>query len=278
MRIIAKLADTVLGWYGANVPYHRGRWRLTTFLSRFAAPAWDQVRIIRRAGLVLEAELLHDEVARVAYTDHEFDPYESTFLKQTVRPGWICFDVGANTGYYSLILSHLVGQSGRVVGFEPIDFTIRKARRNLELNNVINVTLVNEAVGDSLGKVSVCQEGDNRSGKAFVTKNGDRLVPQTTVDACMERFGLRRLDFLKADVEGYEMHVLRGAEKAVARYHPMLLLEMSSYMLRRAGSSAEAMLDWLADNQYQAHIFTSHGVEPFKKIPQGVAFINVVGY
>src|SRR5437867_4037031 len=103
--MLAHLVDGALSLYGRFVPYHPGRGRITKLLSPIARPAWTRPRIIKRGGIIFEADLAHDEVCSTAYTDNLFDPYESTCVKRIVKPGWVCFDVGSNVGYYALLFS-----------------------------------------------------------------------------------------------------------------------------------------------------------------------------
>jgi hypothetical protein len=65
-----------------------------------------------------------------------------------VRPGWTCWDVVANVGFYTLLFSQLVGPRGRVVAFEPAPANIPQLERHIRINGCANVDLVKTAVGD----------------------------------------------------------------------------------------------------------------------------------
>ena len=75
-------------------------------------------------------------------------------LRQVVRPGMIAYDVGANAGFYTLALSRIVGDAGRVFSFEPDARNAHLLRRHLDLNNIRNVTFVQAAVSSSVGLVA----------------------------------------------------------------------------------------------------------------------------
>ena len=80
--------------------------------------------------------------------------YESHFARLTaklVRPGMLAFDVGAHSGYFTLILSRLVGETGKVISFEPQPRPSNDLRRHIELNNLSNVEVVEAAVSDRSG-------------------------------------------------------------------------------------------------------------------------------
>lgn len=80
-----------------------------------------------------------------------------------------------------------------------------------------------------------------------------------TVDAYMDEQALARLDFVKCDVEGAELLVLRGAEKALARHRPVIYCELNTQLAARMGYGPESVFGFLADRGYRAYILDALG-------------------
>ena len=135
-------------------------------------------------------------------------------------------DIGANVGYYTMRLSELVGQEGRVFAFEPIGATSEILGFIARFAPYENVTIFNTAVSDKpeLLNFSI---GKNEHGlpdyfTARATKGGHHAVFATTVDSLAFP---HRCSFVKIDTEGAENAVLRGMEALIERDHPVLVIE-----------------------------------------------------
>jgi len=129
-------------------------------------------------------------------------------------------NVGANIGYHTLLFAHNVGSRGRVVSFEPDPVNLGELHTNCDANNLDHVSVVEAAVGNEKGKVGF------RSGlNGNIDTSSGHSVPITTIDAT---FSDRPVDFIKVDVEGFEMSVLEGAKDVISRDMPIIFLEMHS--------------------------------------------------
>ena len=165
---------------------------------------------------------------------------EKIVFLSLIRRGDTVLDVGANTGYYSLLFSHLAGALGSVHAFEPVPPTfseleanVRRARRsgNMVLNRC--------ALSDTAGTATLYMPGDDH-GQAALTRHTfgswtERApvrtfsCPVTTLDAYMASQEVGAPSFVKCDVEGAELPVLRGAAGTIGRFTPLLLLEVSRH-------------------------------------------------
>lgn len=170
---------------------------------------------------------------------------ELRFFQRTIRRNWHIADVGANQGLYTLYFSrHAV--EGRVYAFEPDPRLFAALKENIQRNRVENVTLFNAAVSSQNAKLLLqpgrLNRGDNRIVQDAVGP-GTIAVDAVMLDQAITELGL---DLLKVDVQGFEMEVLRGAERLM-RANPELVicLEFWPHGLRIAGSSPEELLDLL---------------------------------
>jgi FkbM family methyltransferase len=150
--------------------------------------------------------------------------YERTkriLFEQTVKPGEVVFDVGANVGWYTLLASALVGNTGRVYAFEPLPENLMYLRHHLELNHIENVEVIAAAVADAPG-TALFEPGETRSIGRIVAKGGFP-VRVVSLDDLIAAGQLPQPDCLKVDVEGAEGRVLEGAI-GLLRHRPRLFL------------------------------------------------------
>jgi FkbM family methyltransferase len=137
-------------------------------------------------------------------------------------PGDIVWDLGANVGIASLVISQLVGPSGLVVAVEPDPINYKFLVRNLERHKVTNVEPVNCAISDHVGKELFFSDGTMFSGLASARRDGvirEQIgnsveIGTETLDSLALRY--RRPNFIKMDIEGAEIEALRGGADTLA--------------------------------------------------------------
>lgn len=142
-----------------------------------------------------------------------------------VRPGMTVLDIGANLGYFTVLLADLTGPTGKVLSFEPNPAMNSLLRRSIEVNGVLPWTRLHEiALGDSAGDVAINARLDHPGGAHIVRGSADRpdgvKVPVRRLDSITDALDA---DFIKMDVEGYEQHVWRGMTAILARKRAMTI-------------------------------------------------------
>jgi FkbM family methyltransferase len=155
------------------------------------------------------------------------------FLKHIIRPGDYCADIGAHLGYFTIELSHLVGDSGKVFAVEPMSAFHNTLRRLIQKKNAANVTLYQVALGGSgeYVEMGVPRIGaDKRFAHARVKEAnphleffGSEKVKNESGDRLFS--DLPRLDYIKCDVEGLEYQVFASMLQTLQKHHPILLGE-----------------------------------------------------
>jgi FkbM family methyltransferase len=166
-------------------------------------------------------------------------------VSKNVKPGFSVVDIGAHIGYYSLLLSRLVGPTGNVIAFEPVPMNFDFLRENLRLNNCTNIEPVNRAVLDHHQQIRIAiPENDPLPvGVSFANPDnkGDALVEAVSLDEFL--LGrTERVDFLKVDAEGAEDKVLDGARAIIERDHPLIMMEVHHFDGRLENSPVPARL------------------------------------
>lgn len=278
-RLTSRIADGLLTLYCRYFPYHPGKWRIAGVLEKSAREAWAEPRVARCDGLWFELDL-RDFVERNIFLKL-YDRMELQALRRLLRPGAVVVDVGANIGYYSLVCSELVGAQGHVYAFEPVAQTAKRMARNIELNAPRNISLIRSACGSRCGTVSMLPVPVGNAGKTQVAGSGElgsEVVPITTLDAFVSGSGLTQLDFIKMDIEGFEMEFIAGARDSLTRFHPTLLMELFPSALSKYGTTPEAIIEALQALGYHLKMPTWKGLEPLSSYPSGFEFCNVFAF
>ncbi|HEV7991603.1 MAG TPA: FkbM family methyltransferase [Gemmatimonadaceae bacterium] len=164
-----------------------------------------------------------DEMARGWY-DHDWPMMaEIATLAERgrLRAGARVFDIGAHQGVVAMILGRLVGEAGRVVAVEATPHNVAVARKNVAQNALAQVTVVHAAGADAPG---VLQFSPRMNGHVAAADEASVDVRALTVDELTAEHGVPQVLFV--DVEGYELHVLRGARRTLAEHRPDLFVEV----------------------------------------------------
>lgn len=200
------------------------------------------------------------------HVDETYEPEVFELMTREMRQSDVVFDVGAYIGIYSIILSRYLGDNGHVHAFEPSPASARLLREHLELNR-------------ARGKVSVWQCGvSSECGRArfFAASahiqnsfseaalGGDCAaaaieVPVISIDAFCEREAIRPT-WVKVDTEGWEMHVLRGAERLLAADKRIrFIVEMHPYAWPSAGYDADSFRQYCRARGLHVEPLTGQG-------------------
>jgi FkbM family methyltransferase len=172
----------------------------------------------------------------------------------------VVIDVGAHAGQFSKLFARLAPH-GRVYAFEPSAYARSILAPALAWNGLKNVTIVPTGLSDADGAAvlatPVKKGGDMGFGLASLAlaqerPHADQTVALQNLDGFAAANGLTRLDFLKADVEGWEAHVIRGGLATLARFRPVLFLEVVEESLGRAGETPAAIWSALTPLGYRA--------------------------
>lgn len=173
----------------------------------------------------------------------------------------VVIDIGAHAGQFSKLFADMAPR-GHVWSFEPSAYARSVMTAARTFHRKANITLTPAGLSDAPGELVLHTPVKKAGGLGFGVAHlgpddGSReTVEQTvkllTLDSFVAEHGLTRIDFIKADVEGWELHALRGGEQALARFKPVLYLEVHDDHLRRAGGSAVELFEWLGARGYQA--------------------------
>jgi FkbM family methyltransferase len=197
-----------------------------SFLNRLPV---DRYPILSCGGRLKGYRMRVDWNIHRAFVYDSWEPEVTRAIDEKVGKGMIVADIGAQSGFYTLLLSKRVGASGKVVAFEPLPANVRMLEENLRLNDVENVIIRREAVGDRSGEISFhfpIEEPTLVAGPLVPgDATGDFFVKCVSLDDSVLRENIR-LDLIKIDVEGAEESVVEGALQTIQRFHPTLIIEL----------------------------------------------------
>lgn len=197
-------------------PFQIGKGWVAAMFKDHNIPTGDLVRT--KEGVLVRTR--PDYVFKHAYLFREFEPVNTAVFKQLVRPGEICFDVGANFGFYTCLFARL---GARVYAFEPVPTTFALNQETIRLNGCeVAVTSLNCGLGEQPGSIRIYQFTNLSSGHAGASDLGRAdAVPQdcpiNTIDAFCAKHGIGRISFIKIDVEGFEYEVLKGGKATLSK-------------------------------------------------------------
>ena len=183
-------------------------------------------------------------------------------MARLVPPAAVVFDVGAHAGQFTKLFAR-TATAGRVYAVEPGSYARSILRTVVWLHGLGNVVILPMALGAVSGldtlTLPVKGRGSLGFGLAHLGPPGERwrkvaqeLVALTTLDAVVAALGLSRVDFIKADVEGWELRLLHGGADTLRRFRPRLMLELVEDHLARAGDRLDDAFAFLEKLGYAA--------------------------
>ncbi|MGA7275399.1 MAG: FkbM family methyltransferase [Candidatus Udaeobacter sp.] len=164
----------------------------------------------------------------------QYEPHVTSALLSVLTPGDTFLDIGANIGYFSLLAASVVGETGKVICFEPNVQNLRLLHASVLENGFQQVQVFPLAASDSRHVLKLQPFGSNGVLAAAPSKPSNyQFVQSVAVDDLVSAEG--RVHVIKMDIEGYEALALRGMRQLIARHRPILFTEFNMWALRRHG-------------------------------------------
>jgi FkbM family methyltransferase len=197
-----------------------------------------------------------------------YQPHVVSFLAQAIRPGATVLCAGLHVGYVVGLARAVAGAGGRVLSAEPDAAARERARRNLALQiGAAPVDIFDGGLSDADGALTLhrsavlghssfaCEHQPLEETSARVVQ-GDRWL---------EELGVRHLDVIVLDVEGWELQVLRGMRATISRSRSLVaLIELTEWALRGAGTTSVELVTFLRESGFEVRWVTQYGAElPF---------------
>jgi len=165
------------------------------------------------------------------YVSEEYEEGVYEELKKAVKPDAVVLEVGAHVGIFTILMARWAGPGGRIHAFEPTPKTRAALEEHLRLNELSErVTIIPSAVSDACGSMDfyvVSNSPENTLSPSHTRlKNAAAIrINVTTIDNYCEENSIIP-SVIKIDIEGYELHALRGAKHILQKYSPVIVVEM----------------------------------------------------
>jgi len=235
---------------------------VTAFLNSVVTPLISRVRKV--GNKIYEHAF---PIYRLCYRTFKAyaDRAERQVLKSVLSPGAVVVDAGANIGIYSQFLSHCVGSAGVVHSFEPSPENFKHLQS--ATRNCANVRLSLVGVGERSERSKLyISDQLNVDHRAYLPEGNSRRIIDIDIVALDDYFKPgQRVDLIKMDIQGYELHALRGATRVLTdNPAAKLLLEFWPYGLKQAGANWLELIDALEGKNMAICEVTNRGLVPFR--------------
>ncbi len=204
-----------------------------------------------------------DVIQRYQYIFGEWEPNLSAFLRDRLRPGDTFIDVGAHRGAFSLLASHAVGPTGRVVAIEPTPQFHDDLTTAATANHRTNIRPVRAAATDHTGTLALYLEDPANLGHTTATRprhfHSTFDVPAAPLAELLDQTELATARVIKIDVEGAEAAAVRGLRPALPhlREDVELVVEVTPKLLAKQGKSAVGIIDALSEHGFHPYTLTN---------------------
>jgi len=195
---------------------------------------------------------LESYVARILVTEGIWEPDTTKAVHKLVKPGMHVLDIGANFGYYTLLMAQQVGPSGHVWAFEPVAAFREQLEWHIHRNRIEEcVTVLPYGLSDREETIQIAVEPSS----ATIYPTNDIVtsyesIQLNSLDVVANKIGINQVDFIKLDIDGHEPHFLRGAYQLLSTQHPIIALEFAQHCLHVAGSDVREQARIITDLGY----------------------------
>jgi FkbM family methyltransferase len=185
-----------------------------------------------------------------------YEQHVQALFRKALQPGSVVMDVGANVGFFTLLASKLVGNTGHVYAFEPFPRNLYFLERHIRMNALSNVTVQSFAVTSHTGTAHF-ERGANAS-QGRLSAGGNVPIRTVSLDDLLSDTSVRSPTFIKMDIEGAESDALRGAATLLGSTGLTIVLSTHGHeqqeqcwaILQDARFSIELLRDGTADGDY----------------------------
>lgn len=227
----------------------------------------------------------NDAIAQHIKNGKPWEPHFKTVISHLIKPGDTVIDAGANFGYNGVLMGKQVGPNGTLVSFEPQRIIYQQMNGNLILNEIYNAITFQVALGDgSISSTTMAPVNYNLSwvniGDTSVGDGGEEVMVYT-----IDSLSFNRIDFIKLDVQGYELFTLKGAEGHLKVFQPDLFIEIEPHQLNKFDVTEDQLIDYIKslgyrmfkiNNEYPCdHICTINNIDKVEELKKLLPIIEV---
>lgn len=226
----------------------------------------------------------NDAIAQHLKSGKPWEPHFKIIIQHLIKEGDTVIDCGANFGYNAVLMGKQIGLSGRLVAFEPQRIINQQLCGNMILNNIYNASIIQTALGKEPGETTMSPVSYERDwvniGDTSVGDGGEAVEVRTLDELCVGS-----LNFIKIDVQGYELFALQGGENTIKQLLPDVFIEIEEHQLTKFDVTKDQLFDYIKsfgyrmfriDNEYPCdHICTVHNIDKVERLAELLPIIEV---
>lgn len=190
-----------------------------------------------------------------------YEPYLFYFIGDNLieLEGTDIIEIGSNNGNFTVEFADMVGDKGRVFAFEPQRVIFQQLCGNVFMNGFDNVYAFNMALGDEEGVIDM--EVPDYYSEDFVNfgdvgiSTRDNVKTELTQMKRLDSFEFNSVKIMKIDVQGYEIHVLKGSLSTISRHRPIIFIEVEDHQLKKYGFSEPKLFQFIGELNYTIQRF-----------------------
>ena len=239
--------------YGSSLQFWPGR-----LLRRSGVLADEWVRFADGLSVEIDSRnVIHKFLVR----DGRFAAPIYDEIVRSVGPDGVFVDVGANFGYFS-VLAGTRTTAGHVLAVEANPAYARKLAEHVARNNSTGIEIFQVACWDEDGTLDLFVAGIDNPGKTSLSSANAYSselvrVPACPLDSIVEESGVDKVDLIKVDVEGAELHVLDGMQRTIERFRPRVIVEVEDTLLAQFSASPGDIHEYFARHGYRSETLSA---------------------
>ena len=187
------------------------------------------------------------------------EPHVTKLLKRELNRGDVFLDIGANLGFFTMLASAIVGETGRVLSFEPNPLNLQLIYASVLRNAARNVHIHPFAASDKTGILRFLTVGSNGG---VMNDDDERDTSMLVQSVVLDEFlkNETRIDLVKLDIEGYEIFALKGMRGLIDQHQPKIVAEFHPWAIRKNElGEPEEYLNFFFDLKYKVAIIADKG-------------------
>lgn len=203
-------------------------------------------------------------LSRVLLDFKNYEVKETKFLKKIIKKDMTVVDAGANFGWYTLNFAKLIGNhsKGKIYSFEPIPEVYNELNFNIKLNQYENIKTFNCALGSKNSNVKLGIPyfkfiGSSGATSEFLNFSKKINCKMFKIDTIVKLNKIKKIDFIKADIEGGELNLLKGAKKTLLSHKPKIFIEIVDIHCARFGHTQQDVIKYLIDRGYKGFFISN---------------------
>lgn len=229
----------------------------------------NKIKIIQTNYFGVEMLVRANEDVGKAILLKRFEAEELKYLSINLASNAVILDIGANTGFFSLMLAAM-SSNNQVHAFDPIKINVDLLAVSKDINKLNNITINQTCVGDIDGVVEFSVAADSAYSSIIDSGRKEELekiiYPICQLNTYIEKANLKKLDFIKIDVEGAEKLVLLGAGNIFKENNlrpKLLMIELFDLNLKQFGTSVKEIVNILMLYKYDSYILQNNELVKF---------------